>query len=124
MVAPARYALTPATFPLQEAKFDASGQLDRSQAYESGFQKGDPKPGVYMAANQAPGRTMLGTTQLEWLLAELNNAKTSQVLWTVIAVSTPIDQRGSLTDSKSWAGGYPGERNQIFKKSNYSASLG
>jgi len=116
MVAPARYALTPATFPLQEAKFDASGQLDRSQAYESGFQKGDPKPGVYMAANQAPGRTMLGTTQLEWLLAELNNAKTSQALWTVIAVSTPIDQRGSLTDSKSWAGGYPGERNQIFKK--------
>jgi len=116
MAAPARYALTPTNFPLQEARFDSSGNLDPTQAYAEGFQKGDPKPGVFMTANQAKGRTILGVTQLEWLLEELNKAKSSHALWTVIAVSTPIDQRGSFTDSKSWAGGYPGERNQILKK--------
>jgi alkaline phosphatase D len=116
MTAPARYALTPTEYPLQEARFDAKGNLVAEQAYPSGFQKGDPLPGVFMAANQVAGRTMLGSEQLAWLLGELENAKQSNAPWTVISVSTPIDQRGSLTDSKSWVGGYPEERNLILKK--------
>ena len=116
MAAPARYALTPAKYPLQEARFDSTGKLDPTQAYTSGFQKGDPLPGVFMSANKVKGRTMLGSDQLAWLLAELDKAKATHATWTVIAVSTPIDQRGPLTDSKSWAGGYPAERNVIMKK--------
>jgi alkaline phosphatase D len=116
MAAPGRYALTPAQYPLQEARFDAKGKLVPEQAYQTGFQKGDPLPGVFMSANQAAGRTMLGADQLAWVLSELDKAKATKALWTVIAVSTPIDQRGTLTDSKSWVGGYVAERNILLKR--------
>ena len=36
-------------------------------------------------------------------------------LWTVISVSTPIDQTGSNQDTKSWFGNYRAERNEVLK---------
>lgn len=65
-------------------------------------------------ADQA-GRTMLGTTQLQWLKDQLLAAKASGSIWTVISVSTPIDQTGGNQDSKSWFGNYRAERNEILK---------
>jgi hypothetical protein len=122
MVAPAEYPtypsdpVPPALKNQQEAVF-VNGKLIPEQQYPEGsFQAGDPLPGVYMTADKAPGRTMLGDEQLKWLLGELDTAKSRDTTWTVIAVSTPIDNRGSQTDSKSWLGGYPAERNIIFKK--------
>ncbi len=122
MVAPAKYSPYPANpyppgvSPQQEAVF-VNGKLIPSQAYGAdAFNAGDPLPGVYMTSNEAPGRTMLGDEQLKWVLGQLEAAKSRDVAWTVISVSTPIDNRGPLTDSKSWLGGYPEERNIILKK--------
>ena len=62
-----------------------------------------------------PSRTMLGATQLAWFKAQLLAAKASGSVWTVISVSTPIDQTGGNQDSKSWFGNYRAERNAIMK---------
>jgi phosphodiesterase/alkaline phosphatase D-like protein len=62
-----------------------------------------------------PSRTMLGLTQLQWFKDQLAASKASGSIWTVISVSTPIDQTGSNQDSKSWFGGYRAERNDILK---------
>ena len=62
-----------------------------------------------------PNRTMLGSTQLGWLKAQLLASKASGAIWTVISVSTPIDQTGGNQDGKSWFGGYRAERNDIMK---------
>ncbi len=62
-----------------------------------------------------PARTMLGNTQLGWLKDQLLASKASGAIWTVIAVSTPIDQTGGNQDSKSWFGGFRAERNEIMK---------
>ena len=75
-------------------------------------------------ANAEPGRTMLGATQLRWFKRQLLAAKRSRASWIVVAVSTPIDvwchemddeTLPNQPDSKSWAGGYPGERNDIMR---------
>ncbi len=63
----------------------------------------------------SPARTMLGATQLQFLKDQLLAGKASGSIWTVIAVSTPIDQTGGNQDSKSWFGGYRAERNEIMK---------
>jgi phosphodiesterase/alkaline phosphatase D-like protein len=60
-------------------------------------------------------RTMLGATQLGWLHEQLLAVKSSGAIWTVIAVSTPVDQTGGNQDSKSWFGNYRAERNQILR---------
>lgn len=60
-----------------------------------------------------PGRTMLGTTQLNWLQSQLLAAKNNSV-WTVVSVSTPIDQ-WDPNDNKSWLAGYNYERNNLMK---------
>ena len=60
-------------------------------------------------------RTMLGSTQLQWLMTQLAASKASGSIWTVISVSTPIDQTGGNQDGKSWFGGYRAERNAIMK---------
>ncbi|GAC1339636.1 MAG: hypothetical protein NVSMB18_08210 [Acetobacteraceae bacterium] len=65
-------------------------------------------------ADQA-GRTMLGATQFGWLKDQLLAAKASGSIWTVIAVSTPIDQTGGNQDTKSWFGNFRAERNAILK---------
>lgn len=62
-----------------------------------------------------PNRTMLGSTQLGWLKAQLLASKASGAIWTVISVSTPIDQTGGNQDGKSWYGGYRAERNDIMR---------
>ena len=61
------------------------------------------------------GRTMLGATQLQWFKDQLAASKASGSVWTVISVSTPIDQTGGNQDGKSWFGGYRAERNEIMK---------
>ena len=61
------------------------------------------------------GRTMLGATQLQFLKDQLLAGKASGSVWTVIAVSTPIDQTGGNQDTKSWFGNYRAERNEIMK---------
>lgn len=75
-------------------------------------------------ANAVSGRTMLGATQLRWFKRQLLAAKRSGARWILVAVSTPIDVWGhemddtslpNQPDSKSWAGGYPGERNEIMR---------
>ena len=112
MLAPARYAPMPQSITEQEAIVDPqTGKLPDFQLNDLG----DAAPGVYMLANSERKRTMLGETQLQWLKAQLLAAKASGSVWIVISVSTPIDQRGSLTDSKSWSGGYPVQRNEILK---------
>ena len=60
-----------------------------------------------------PNRTMLGTTQLDWLKSQLLAAKNVST-WTVISVSTPIDQ-WDPNDNKSWLAGYNYERNNLMK---------
>ncbi len=61
------------------------------------------------------GRTMLGSTQLQWFKDQLAASKAAGSIWTVISISTPIDQTGSNQDGKSWFGGYRAERNEILK---------
>ncbi len=62
-----------------------------------------------------PDRTMLGATQLQWLKDQLTAAKAAGSIWTVISISTPIDQAGVHQDTKSWFGNYRAERNDILK---------
>jgi alkaline phosphatase D len=78
-----------------------------------------------------PNRTMLGTTQLQWLKVTLLQAQTNGILWKFVAISSPIDQVGKASatggqpngqpdrtqspDGKSWWGGYRSERNQLLK---------
>jgi len=78
-----------------------------------------------------PSRTMLGTTQLQWLKNALEQAQRDGIAWKFIAISSPIDQVGKASatgklsngqpdrsqspDGKSWWGGYRSERNQLLK---------
>ncbi len=61
-----------------------------------------------------PDRTMLGKTQLAWLEQTLLNAQQSSTTWKIVTVSSPIDEGGE-DSSKSWAGGYRAERNELLK---------
>ncbi len=67
-------------------------------------------------------RTMLGAPQLQWFEQELQGAKSRNVTWKIVVVSSPIQQLGTasqvggdLDSGKSWAGGYVCERNKILK---------
>ena len=66
-----------------------------------------------------PLRTLLGTTQKEWLKQTLLAAKSSGAAWTFINTSDPIDITGAYGSGddggKSWFGGYRAERNEILK---------
>jgi phosphodiesterase/alkaline phosphatase D-like protein len=78
-----------------------------------------------------PNRTMLGTTQLQWLENTLLQAQKDGVPWKFVAISSPIDQVGAPSatgrqpngqpdgtqtpDGKSWWGGYRSEREQLLK---------
>jgi len=70
-----------------------------------------------------PNRTMLGTTQLNWLKQTLLEAQNNGVPWKIIAISTPIDENAStsgnkiipLDTGKTWLGGYRAERNDLLK---------
>src|SRR5438132_2300512 len=78
-----------------------------------------------------PNRTMLGTTQLQWLDDTLLQAQKDGTPWKFVAISSPIDQVGSPSetglqpngqpdgtqtpDGKSWWGGYRSEREQLLK---------
>jgi len=73
------------------------------------------------AANSAD-RTMLGRPQLQWLEQELATAQRSGVTWKFVVVSSPVQQIGrasqigvDLDGSKSWAGGYTFERDQLLQ---------
>lgn len=74
---------------------------------------GDDNTSLASSVANMPGRTMLGNTQLDWLQAQLLAAKSAGV-WTVISVSTPIDQ-WDPNDNKSWLAGYNYERNNLMK---------
>ncbi len=67
----------------------------------------------------APGRTLLGATQKDWLKQTLLAAKASGTTWTFINSSDPIDITGAYGSGddggKSWFGGYRAERNEILK---------
>jgi len=78
-----------------------------------------------------PNRTMLGTTQLQWLKNTLEQAQRGGIQWKFVAISSPIDEVGKASatgklpngqpdrsqspDGKSWWGGYRSERNQLLK---------
>ena len=65
-----------------------------------------------------PARTMLGATQLLWLQRTLLAAQQAGATWKIIAISSPIDQKGPFQGSdgpKSWIGGYRAERNKLLK---------
>jgi phosphodiesterase/alkaline phosphatase D-like protein len=86
-----------------------------------------------------PGRTMLGTTQLNWVEQGLLAAQNNGTIWKFVAVSSPIDQVGPIGGSftidnsgnpgtsqpgytntesdggKSWMGAYRFERNELLK---------
>jgi alkaline phosphatase D len=78
-----------------------------------------------------PNRTMLGTTQLQWLKSSLEQAQRDGIPWKFVAISSPIDEVGKASatgklpngqpdrtqspDGKSWWGGYRSERNQLLK---------
>ena len=61
-----------------------------------------------------PKRTMLGTTQLNWLKETIKNAQVSGINWKIIAVSSPIDMGGE-DNGKTWIGGYRAERNELLQ---------
>ncbi|MGI8553542.1 MAG: alkaline phosphatase D family protein [Dehalococcoidia bacterium] len=74
------------------------------------------------AQADAPGRTMLGTPQLQWLEDGLLAAQRESVTWKFVVISSPIQQIGraseigsDLDGSKSWAGGYRVERDRLLK---------
>jgi phosphodiesterase/alkaline phosphatase D-like protein len=64
-------------------------------------------------------RTMLGTTQLNWVKQQLSDAQANGTVWKVLSVSSPIDQIGAfgsgLDGGKSWITGYRAERNNLLK---------
>ena len=62
-------------------------------------------------------RTMLGSTQLQWLKATLLQAQQDRIPWKFVAISSPIDQVGGapVQDGKSWWGGYRSERDRLLK---------
>jgi alkaline phosphatase D len=61
-------------------------------------------------------RTMLGQPQLNWFESELKATQSRGVTWKVVVISSPIQELGKLYDgTKSWAGGYVCERNQLLK---------
>jgi alkaline phosphatase D len=64
-----------------------------------------------------PNRTMLGSTQLQWLERTLLQAESSGIRWKFIVISSPIDQVGGTQapDGKSWWGGYRSERNRLLR---------
>jgi alkaline phosphatase D len=64
-----------------------------------------------------PDRTMLGSTQLQWLKDTLLRAQNDHILWKFVVISSPIDQvgGGQTPDGKSWWGGYRSERNRLLK---------
>jgi len=78
-----------------------------------------------------PNRTMLGTTQLQWLKSTLEQAQRDGIPWKFVAISSPIDEVGKASatgklpngqpdrtqspDGKSWWGGYRSERDQLLK---------
>ena len=65
-----------------------------------------------------PARTMLGATQLLWLQRTLLAAQQAGATWKIIAISSPIDQKGPFQGSdgpKPWIGGYRAERNKLLK---------
>jgi alkaline phosphatase D len=64
-----------------------------------------------------PERTMLGSTQLQWLKATLLQAQQDRIPWKFVAISSPIDQVGGapVQDGKSWWGGYRSERDRLLK---------
>ena len=86
-------------------------QLD-DRSYRDARMGTDEVSLVAQVAND-PSRTMLGSTQLNWLKSQLLVAKNSST-WTVISVSTPIDQ-WDPNDNKSWYAGYNYERNNLMK---------
>jgi alkaline phosphatase D len=59
-------------------------------------------------------RTMLGTTQLNWLKQTLLKAQQNPIPWKIIAISSPIDEVGE-DSGKSWSRGYRAERNDLLK---------
>jgi alkaline phosphatase D len=61
-----------------------------------------------------PGRTILGAVQFAWLERTLLNAERQNVVWKIVAISSPIDQIGN-DGGKSWVGGYRAERNRLLK---------
>jgi phosphodiesterase/alkaline phosphatase D-like protein len=66
-----------------------------------------------------PDRTMLGATELEWLKDSLLDAQANGIVWKIVAISSPIDQIGSIGSGsdggKSWIGGYRAERNNLLE---------
>ena len=75
---------------------------------------GDDNVSLASQVANNPDRTMLGKTQLDWFKNQLLAAKASGSVWTVISVSTPIDQ-WDPNDNKSWLAGYNYERNNLMK---------
>src|SRR5205814_4614604 len=60
----------------------------------------------------------LGPTQLAWLKRTLLEAQNQGVIWKIVAISSPIDQKGRFGGSdgpKSWIGGYRAERNKLLE---------
>jgi phosphodiesterase/alkaline phosphatase D-like protein len=65
----------------------------------------------------SPERTMLGSTQLQWLEATLLQAQQDRIPWKFVVISSPIDQVGGapVQDGKSRWGGYRSERDRLLK---------
>jgi hypothetical protein len=69
-----------------------------------------------------PGRTMLGSAQLQWLESALLKSQNDGVTWKFVVVSSPIQHIGraselgvDLDGTKSWEGGYRVERDRLLK---------
>ena len=64
----------------------------------------------FLAASFAPGRTMLGTTQLERLEQDLLDARDNGVTWKFMMVGEPIQNYGPIVDPGDRFEGYAAER--------------
>lgn len=88
---------------------------DRSYRAERPRSSDDP-------AGDDPARPMLGAPQLAWLQDTLLDAQQRGVTWKLIVISSPIQEIGrpseigvELDTTKSWAGAYRAERDQLLR---------
>jgi hypothetical protein len=69
----------------------------------------------FLAASFTPGRTMLGTTQLERLEQDLLDARDNGVTWKFVMLGEPIQNYGPILDPGDRFVGYAAERTQLLR---------
>jgi alkaline phosphatase D len=116
-----------------QSRLDGKPELYRSQQYgkdatviitdarsfrDQGLPAADPlnpaSIGAYLGASFTPGRTMLGTPQLDAVKQDLLQAQQNQVTWKFVHISEPVQNLGVLNASDRYEG-YAAERAELLR---------